>query len=135
MSLYRDSSLQLTRPGRWAFLWYGLFRFQLVPNLTKFRQFYFAIMFCFCPQFQKAQKYCLRVWYLSIFDSFEASQAVYWNLWFIKSHLWKIICLLYGLFVISAQTAKKSTFWLPIINKYLTRRQYLEKKSSLYIYK
>ncbi len=42
------------------------------------------------------QSYCLRVWYSFIFDSFGTSQAVYRNLWYIKSPLWKEICLFLG---------------------------------------
>jgi hypothetical protein len=34
--------------------------------------------------------------------------AVYRNLWYVKSPLWKVICLHLGLFVISAQAAKKN---------------------------
>ncbi len=40
--------------------------------------------------------YCLRVSYSFIFDSFGASQAVYRNLCYIKSLLWKEICLFLG---------------------------------------
>ncbi len=70
------------------------------------------------------KKYCLIISYSFKFDSFEASQAVYRNLWYIKSPLWKVICLLSAKFVISTQVAKKSTFWLPSKNEYLTSREY-----------
>ncbi len=68
--------------------------------------------------------YCLLVWYLIIFDSFGASQAVFRSLCYIKPPLWKEICLFLGYFVISAQAAKKLTSWLPNINEYLTSREY-----------
>ncbi len=65
-----------------------------------------------------------QVWYSFIFDSLGASQAVYRNLWYMKSPLWEKICLFFGCFVISAQVVKKSTFWLPNMNEYLTSREY-----------
>jgi hypothetical protein len=50
------------------------------------------------------------------FDSFGASQAVYKNLRYLKSHLWKEIYFL-GYFVISVQAANKTTtFGQPNIN-------------------
>jgi hypothetical protein len=47
----------------------------------------------------------LLLWYSFIFESFGESQAVYKNIWYVKSTLWKVICLLLGLFVIFAQAA------------------------------
>ena len=67
--------------------------------------------------------YCLVVRYLFIFDSFGTSQAVCRNLWYIKSPLLKVICLLLGWFVITAQVAKKSAFWVPNINEYPKSRK------------
>ncbi len=63
---------------------------------------------------------CKTLIFIFIFDFFGASQKLYRNLWYIKSPLWKVISLPLGWFIISAQVAKKSIFWLPKINKYLT---------------
>ncbi len=64
--------------------------------------------------------YCMRIWYSFIFVSFGASQAVYRNLWYIESPLWKEICFVF--FCPGSQ--KKSTFWMPNINEYLMSKQY-----------
>ncbi len=48
-------------------------------------------------------QYCLLVRYLFSCDYSGTSQAVFRNIWYIKSTLWKIICLLLGWWVISAQ--------------------------------
>ncbi len=71
----------------------------------------------------RERKYWLLVRYPFLFDSFGASKAVYRSLWYIKSPMCKVICLLWDRFVISAQTAQKSRFWLPNINTYLTSRE------------
>ncbi len=112
-------------------LGYGLFRFQLVPNLTKFRQFHFAIMFCFCAQITKGPKLLpARLIFVYI-----------WLLWgkpgsLLKPVVHKISSVesnlfTFGLVCYFCPTAKKSTFWLPIITKYLTRRQLILEKNHL----
>jgi hypothetical protein len=60
--------------------------------------------------------------YLFIFDSIWTIQAVYRNLWYIKSPLWKVICFLLGWFVISAQLGKKWPILTPQYKRISNKR-------------
>ncbi len=79
-------------------------------TLTELRNRIITIINCLKKLINQmmANLYCKLVRYSFIFDSFRASQAVYRNLWYIKSPLWKVICLLLGWFATSAQVAKRS---------------------------
>jgi hypothetical protein len=58
----------------------------------------------------------LTVRYLFIlFDSFGTNQAVYRNLWYIKSPLWNEICLIFGLIYYFCPGSTNTTFLLPDI--------------------
>jgi hypothetical protein len=75
---------------------------------------------------QNTLRYCLLVWFSFIFDSFVASQTIYWNMWYTKSPLWKVIYLLLGWLCSNfCPGSQKSTFWLPNIDEYLTSREYI----------